>query len=336
MSTKVDYHKWTDKNPYNVQINKFFEQVFPNENVRKYFITVLSTCVSGLTKDEKFYLLNGCGSNGKSLTTDIMSKSLGDYYMSCDISLITRKRGQSNQASPEKVRMKGRRCGVFQEADEGEKMNVGLVKEITGGDMMLMRDLFKGSDEMIEFKPQMKYFLTANQLPDVPSTDEGTWRRLRVIQFTSKFTNTPIKPNEFLIDINLKQKIEQWAPIFASYLVHIYLTEYKIKPYLTEPPEVIASTNQYKMENDYLTEYFTECISITTDESNTVGINKLWDSYKEWFKKAYELKLATKRQEFIKFIIKKLGEPTRKGYTCIILNTTEDDSDDATKNELDV
>lgn len=336
MSTKNDYHKWSDKNPFNTQISKFFEQVFPNENVRKYFLTVLSTCVSGETKEEKFYIMTGCGSNGKSLTNDLMSKALGDYYMSCDISLITRKRGQSNQAAPEKVRMKGRRAGVFQEADDGEKMNVGIVKEMTGGDIMLMRDLFKGSDEMIEFKPQMKYFLTANQLPDVPSTDDGTWRRIRVIEFISKFTNNPTKQNEFHIDTTLKHKIEQWAQAFVSYLVHLYLTEYKTNKYLIEPPEVMASTNQYKMENDYLTEYFMDRINITGNSTDSVSTNNLWNDFKSWYKTEYDVKVMPKRPDFIKFMTKQLGAPTKKGFNNIQLNPIEGSDEDAPKNELDV
>ena len=36
--------------------------------------------------------------------------------------------------------------------------------------------------------------------PEVPSNDDGTWRRLRVISFDSKFTDNPTKPNEFKID----------------------------------------------------------------------------------------------------------------------------------------
>jgi phage/plasmid-associated DNA primase len=54
------------------------------------------------------------------------------------------------------------KIGTFQETDEGDKMNVGIMKEFTGGDKVLVRDLYKGSKEMIEFKPQMKYFLICN------------------------------------------------------------------------------------------------------------------------------------------------------------------------------
>ena len=318
LSTKNDYYKWNDKNPLNMQIFKFFDQVLPNKAVQNYFLNALCTCLTGATKEEKMYIMTGSGSNGKSLTMDLMYLALGDYYMSCPITIITRKRGQSNETSPEKVRMKGRRCGVFQETDDGEKMNVGVMKEFTGGDKVLVRDLFKGSAEMIEFKPQMKYFLTCNQLPEVPSNDDGTWRRLRVIQFGSKFTDKPTKVNEFIIDNTLKHKIEQWAPTFISYLIHIYNTDYKTKTYLTEPIEVMAFTNQYKMENDFYTEFITDKIIITNNVNDTIGRENLWDEFRDWYKKAYDSKNIPKRSDFIKFMTKQFGEPVKGGcYTNI-------------------
>ena len=314
LSTKNDYYKWNDKNPFNTHIFKFFDQVLPNKAVRNYFLNALCTCLTGTTKEEKLYIMTGSGSNGKSLTMDLMYLALGDYYMSCPITIITRKRGQSNETSPEKVRMKGRRCGVFQETDDGEKMNVGVMKEFTGGDKVLVRDLFKGSAEMIEFKPQMKYFLTCNQLPAVPSNDDGTWRRLRVIQFGSKFTDNPTKSNEFMIDNTLKQKIEQWAPTFISYLIHIYNTEYKSKTYLAEPDEVMAFTNQYKMENDFYTEFITDKIIITNNDNDTISRDNLWEEFKDWYKKTYDSKNPPKKSDLMKFMTKQFGEPIKGGY----------------------
>ena len=339
LSTKNDYHKWNEKNPYNIQISKFFSQVLPNEAVRKYFINALCTCLAGTTKEEKLYIMTGSGSNGKSLTMDLMYLALGDYYMSCPITIITRKRGASNETSPEKVRMKGRRCGVFQETDDGEKMNVGVMKEFTGGDKVLVRDLFKGAQEMIEFKPQMKYFLTCNQLPEVPSNDDGTWRRLRVIAFTSKFTDKPTKDNEFMIDTLLKQKIEQWAPTFASYLIHIYNTEYKNKVYLEDPEDVMASTKQYKMENDFYTEYINDRITVTTNASDMIGKETLWEDFRAWYKNAYEHGKLPKKPEFNKMMVKYFGGDINKTiFNNIVFNLKKDSVSGDTKpnHELDV
>jgi len=337
LSTRNDYHKWSEKNPYNSPIIKFFEQIMPNEKVRKYFLNALCTCISGETKEEKLYIMTGSGSNGKSLAMDLMYFALGDYYMSCPITIITRKRGQSNETAPEKVRMKGRRCGVFQETDDCEKMNVGVMKEFTGGDKILVRDLFKGANEMIEFKPQMKYFLTCNQLPEVPSNDDGTWRRLRVIEFGSKFTDNPSKPNEFKIDTTLKQKIEQWAPTFISYMLHLYITEYKNKTYLVEPDEVMASTKQYKLENDFYTEYIMDKIRVTNNPKDKISVTAIYENFRDWYKRGYESRGVPKRPEFIKFITKQFGEPVRGHYTNVVFNIIEEsDEDSGPKSVLDV
>lgn len=330
-STKNDYYKWTERSAYTQDILKFFEQIFPNPVVRKYFISALCTCVTGETNEQKLYILNGEGSNGKSKVMDLMSLALGDYYMSCPITVITKKRGNSNETSPEKVRMRGRRCGVFQETDDGEKLNVGVMKEFTGGDKVLVRDLFKGSNDMIEFKPQMKYFLTCNQLPTVPSNDDGTWRRLRVLEFVSKFTDKPTKENHFPIDKKLNEKLQRWAPTFISYLVHLYLTEYKNKE-LEDPIEVSASTDKYKMENDFFAEYLNDKLVITGTTTDKIGTENMWEHFKEWYKKSYE-KGIPKRTEFIKFISKSIKIVNKNMFVGVQFNIPEVEEP---TNELDL
>jgi P4 family phage/plasmid primase-like protien len=325
LSTKNEYHKWNEKNPYNAQIHKFLSQVLPNPDVRSYFVNALASCLAGTTKDEKLFILTGGGSNGKSLIMDLVFTALGEYYMSCPISMMTSKRGKSNETSPEKVRMKGRRCGCFQETDDGEKLNVGIMKEFTGGDKVLVRDLFKGSQEMLEFKPQMKYFLTCNQLPEVPSNDDGTWRRLRVIPFVSRFTDKPTKPNEYMIDTKLKaMSIPQWGPFFASYLIHIYNTEYKTKEYLSDPEAVMMSTKEYKAENDYIAEYIMDRLVVTTNPKNIITSAVMWEDFRLWYKTVYERGPAPKKTEVMKMIAKQLGITDTKDFPNLVFNMQKD------------
>ena len=80
------------------------------------------------------------------------------------------------------------------------------MKELTGGDTIEARGLFK---ELIEFKPQFKLVLTCNDLPEMPSDDEGTWRRVRAVEFPSKFTEHPDPniPYQFPIDTELITKV---------------------------------------------------------------------------------------------------------------------------------
>jgi P4 family phage/plasmid primase-like protien len=334
LSTGHDYVKWSEKNPYNNVIVKFFEQVLPKDSVRTWFLTVLSSCLSGSVKDEKFYILTGSGSNGKSLTMDLLYSALGEYYISCPISLLTRKRGESSQASPERVRMRGKRCGVYQEADEGEKLNVGLMKEMTGGDKIVCRDLFKGAGEMLEFVPQLKQFLTCNQLPTVPSNDEGTWRRIRVIDFSSKFIDNPTKLGEFKIDNELKNKIKNWSGAFFNYLIHIYNLHYKNCNYLSDPVEVLTSTNQYKAENDYYTEYILESIVVTGKSTDFISCASLLDNFRTWYKVNYPNGKTPKKIEFVKFMNKRFNPPDNDKYRNIIFTSSL--ANETKVNDLDV
>lgn len=335
-STNCDYYPFNKTNPYADKMFKFFTEILPNADVRNYLLLSLATCVAGHNKEEKCRIVTGTGSNGKSLLFSLVQQALGDYYISCPITIITRKRNSSNQASPELLRIKGTRCGCFQETDDDENLNVGILKEITGNDSFMVRGLYS---DPIEIKPQVKFFLACNQLPSVKSIDGGTWRRLRVVDFNSKFVECPdkSKPNEFLIDNTLKQKMKDWAPLFASYLIHKYITEYKHLTYLSEPAEVKCSTENYKAENDHFTEFFIKRIIYTGNKSDSVTIKNAYEDFRVWFRESRDNNTKSPPQnELNKFLIGKIGEPKSskwKGYT---LNNDYNKSESDDENEQNV
>lgn len=328
-STKNDYVKWSNKNPFYNNINTFFQQIITNEAVRKYFLLVLSTCVSGEIKEEKFYILTGCGSNGKSLTMDLMSLALGEYFMAVPITIITRPRGTSGQAAPEKVRMKGKRCGVYSEAEDGDCINSAVMKAMISGDPDLHRDLFKSSDEMIEVRCSMKHFLTANTMPEIKDTTDGAFRRIRIIDFNSKFKDNPEKANEFQIDNKLKQKIPLWGSAFISYLIHIYTTEYKELSGIKDPVEVITSTNAYRMQNDTYADYIFSAIEKTTEFKDGLTLTQLLNKFKSWVNDNCPGFKYPKTLEFKLSIEKVLGQVIEKGkYRYIKFKTIEEVDND--------
>jgi len=326
-STNVDYYPFNTKNPYSGKMLKFFEEILPNKNVRDYLLLSLSTCVSGHNKEEKLIIASGSGSNGKSLLFSLVQHALGDYYISCPITIITRKRNSSNQASPELLRIKGARCGCFQETDNNDELNVGIMKEITGNDSIMVRGLYS---EPIEFKPQVKFFLACNETPQIKKIDGGTLRRILNVLFGSKFVESPQKPNEFLIDNMLKQKIKDWGSIFSSYLVHLYVTEYKKLTTLKVPEEVKMSTNMYIMENDHFTEFFINKLEITENKKDTITVKTMYEEFKLWFKGSHEGTNVPKQTELNKFLYEKIGEPKAskwRGYK--IIDTEEKEIDDS-------
>ncbi len=60
----------------------------------------------------------------------------GDYCCTLPVSLITQKRGRAEGATPALAQTKGKRFACFQEPEGDESINVGLMKELSGGDTL--------------------------------------------------------------------------------------------------------------------------------------------------------------------------------------------------------
>ena len=194
MSTNIDYKPY-DKISKKLkgEIETFMEQLFPEKELRDYMYQHLASTCIGNIMNNTFNIYTGCGRNGKSILVDLMSKCLGDYKGTVPITLITQSRNTIGSTSPEIVQLMGTRYAVMQEPSKGDSINEGIMKEITGGDPIQGRALFK---DTITFVPQFKLVVCTNTLFDVKSNDDGTWRRIRVCDFMSKFLDTPYKDDD--------------------------------------------------------------------------------------------------------------------------------------------
>ena len=197
------------------------------------------------------------------------------------IALFTQKRAGSGSAAPEVIRLKGRRFVTMQEPDEKVALNTGLMKLVSSGEKMYARDLFKSG---CEFEVQAKFHLACNDKPEINSTDGGTWRRLMVINFVSKFTDTPKEINQFLIDESIQYLVnsQEWATPFLSYMIHT-LKEGKGFHKLQAPPKVMEYTSEYRNDNDGIARFMNEKIQASEIESES-GITKsiLSSVFKIW------------------------------------------------------
>ncbi len=252
-----------DRNVVN-EIETFFRQVLANVNVREYFLTMLASFLHGDIKQERFHIFTAGGSNGKSKTIELFERAFGEYCVKLPVALLTQKRAASNTATSEIARTKGKRFACLQEPGEDEKLNIGLLKELSGGDTILARALYK---EPVEFKPQFKLVLVCNHLPNVPAQDFGTWRRIRVIQFMSKFCENPQHENEFPVDIDLSRKISKWRKYFLPFLIEKYYSKYAKDFKLTEPQEILSYTNQYKQATDMVALFVDQHLKRSEDEN---------------------------------------------------------------------
>jgi P4 family phage/plasmid primase-like protien len=270
-STKITYDPEKHHSTYAcwAEMDKFLRSILPNENVRKYFLKHLSTCLNGGNEAQKFHILTGTGSNGKSMLMNLMATAFGDYCCKAPISLLTQQRNKSAAAAPELVRMKGRRFVTMQEPDEQVPLNTGLMKELASCEKITARDLYAGSKQMIDFDIQARFHLACNEKPKVNTTDGGTWRRLIVIDFPIKFVSEPRGPYELPVDESIVQKVvsEEWATCFMAYLIALYKEGNGWRK-ITPPHEVMAYTNEYKEESDVIARFVREYVH---DVATAVG-----------------------------------------------------------------
>jgi P4 family phage/plasmid primase-like protien len=336
-TTKIPYIPY-DENDINCrmiseEIIIFMEQLFPQEDLCRYMWDHLSSVLIGLKKEHVFNIYRGSGSNGKSLLTDLMTQSLGDYKGVVPITLVTDKRSTIGAANPEVMKLKGVRYAVMQEPSKDATINEGIMKELTGGDPLLGRALYSNSEI---FVPQFSLVVCTNALFEIKSNDDGTWRRMKLVDFLSKFvsegeTHTDDTKYVFPKDKNLKEKLPIWAPVFISMLVkRVCETNGEVE----DCPQVISSSNKYRQSQDAISGFIME--KIIKVDMNPYGVNQtsLNNTFKEWFQMNYGNRKVPKLSELIEIMVKKFGNRNPKTNKWYNIKIKEDECDEDDINNL--
>ena len=327
-TTKIDYvpfdpilNEGTIK-----QINEFMNKLFPIEELNKYMWNHLASCLIGTNLNQTFNVYHGSGSNGKSMLADLMSLTLGDYKGTVPITLVTEKRNAIGGTSSEVMQLKGIRYAVMQEPSKGVKLNEGIMKELTGGDPIQGRALYCESET---FEPQFKLVVCTNNLFDIESNDDGTWRRIRKCDFVSKFIDddephTDETPYIFKKDKTLKEKLHLFAPVFASMLVKI---AFETDGNVPDCEYVLNASNKYRNGQDHIAAFVKENIIRTDDNKDRIRKQELANHFKFWFAQEQGNKKMPKGEELYMYMDKKFGFHKPTGWAGVkILYPDETDN----------
>jgi P4 family phage/plasmid primase-like protien len=313
LSTETDYYEYTEEDENVVSIYTFMSQVFPDDEVRDYVFRLLSSFVEGRNPNEKFHIWTGVGGNGKSKLLELFESAFGQYTSKIPVTVLTQKtKTNSSSANPEVSRLKGKRTVSTQEPEENERFNVGIIKDWTGGDRITCRPLY---GEPFDFKPQFKMVFCCNHLPSLPPDDQGTWRRISVIEFRSRFVDKPDPNNkyEFKKDLYLADKLFAWKEAFMYILLEHY-KDYK-KHGLHEPQAVKDATREYQRNNDVYNDFVTDCL--IKDDKSSAKLEDTFRVFKDWWKEN-RCDKSPSRKDMKVSIEKKIGkyQSSAKGGWC--------------------
>ena len=308
-TTGIHYHEYNinDKKITTIgeELISFMEKLFPIPSLNKYMWDHLASCLIGGNINQTFNIYHGSGSNGKSILTDLMSYTLGEYKGIVPITLVTEKRNNIGGTSSELIQLKGVRYAVMQEPSKGVKLNEGIMKELTGGDPLQARALFQ---ECETFETQFKLVVCTNNLFDIESNDDGTWRRIRKCDFLSKFvdedeTHTDHEnPYVFPKDKSLKERLPQLAPVFAAMLVK---RAFETNGIVEDCEIVMSASNKYRKGQDHIAGYVNERIEKV--EGRMIPKRGLSSDFKLWFTQEHGTQKSPKLQELYDYMDKKFG-----------------------------
>lgn len=292
---------------------KFLNQIFNNdEELIHYVQKAIGYSFTGSVDEQCLFILNGRGRNGKSVFSNVVSDVAGNYAKQMNVQTIVAKKNQSGSANSDVARLEGARIVTSSELNEGDRFDESLVKQLTGGDKILARFLY-GSE--FEYKPKFKIWMATNHLPIIRGTDDGIWRRIKIIPFNIQI------PKE-KVDKKLEYKLKAEYTGILNWIVQGAIMWQQEG--LEDPEAVTNVIESYRAEMDPLDAFLEE--RCTTGQNYSIKAREMYDAYHEWAKESEEYKMSLNK--FGREMSKKLLRVKRRdGWYYVGLKLKEPDSD---------
>ena len=230
---------------------KFLARVFNNDQeLIDYIQRAVGYSLTGLTQEQVFFFLYGSGRNGKSTFTNLIAALLGDYFHKAQSQTFMLRSGQGTGPSEGVAALVGARFVSASELARGQRLDEQLVKDLTGGgDLVPARRLYKSE---FTFKPALKLWFYGNEKPQVNGTDEGIWRRVRLVPFTVTIPEDEVDPA-------LPEKLAAEMPGILAWAVRGCLDWQRQG--LGMPAAIKNATQEYRQEEDVIAQFLADnCI----------------------------------------------------------------------------
>lgn len=272
----VEYTDHADCPQWNAFLNDIFDG---DRDLIRYIQKAVGYSLTGSTAEQCVFFLYGTGRNGKSTFLEVLRDVFGGYITNIQPETIMVRSGGSGNANSDIARLKGARLVTSVEPNEGMRLNEGLLKQLTGDDVVTARKLY--SDEF-EFKPEFKLWMATNHKPIIRGTDTGIWRRIHLIPFT-------VQIPEEKVDRKLPYKLKSELPAILKWCVDGCILWQREG--LGMPAAVLNSVNEYRREMDVISTFIDACCIVAEGES--VSANKLFAVYSEWCEQYCEYRMSS-------------------------------------------
>ncbi|MBS0441182.1 MAG: PriCT-2 domain-containing protein [Proteobacteria bacterium] len=167
---------------------RFLNEVFQGDaETVDYVQRLAGYCLTGDVGAELLHFMYGFGANGKSVFANVFGHVMGGYVYHATIGLLVHDaRDTGKGPNPDMVRMAGARVVYVNETEQGARLSEVTMKALVSTEPVTTRELY-GSP--FTFVPTAKLLVRGNHKPVVTGTDNGIWRRLRLLPFLRQFND---------------------------------------------------------------------------------------------------------------------------------------------------
>ena len=267
--------------------------------MRKTYLSILRTGLSGM-RQEKLFIANGRGRNGKGLLNELMSATCGNYFYKMNIDVLTKP--IKSGANQEVANLHQKRFCVANEPNDKESILGGNIKRLTGDNVINARGLYSQNTETIL---NGTFVLELNKLIKLDGRiDDAIVARLVNIQFETFFTDdkTILTNNEHARPLNPYYKESEFRDTFKHALFHYLLHTAPKKLYICDASR--DATRDYLLKNNEFYNWINE-IYEKVETPTIYNYIKVKDIYNLWKTSDYYMNMSKeqKRKAVFKYFI---------------------------------
>ena len=267
---------------------KFLGLVTGGDKKLQYFLQLaVGYTLTGLTDEHCLFVLYGTGANGKTTFSETIRLLFGEYAKRVNIESLLQSWGSGQAATPSIAAMAGARFVLSSEIPEYRKLNESLVKDLTGGDAITARSLYANP---FTFRPTHKIWIFGNYKPQVSGTDEGIWRRIRVVPFT---VTIPKEKRRRMSDV-LAEFQNEMPGILTWAVKGSLLWQANGLPAVDA---VQSATAEYRNEQDLVRQFLEEKCEMCADSSVDKG--EFYKAWRVWCEAGGETEAAKRSQKWL-------------------------------------
>lgn len=247
-----------------------------NQAVADYLWRAFAYSITAEMHERCIFILSGTGRNGKSLLFKSVGELLGDYAASVSPAVLMKP--DDDRPMPGLAKLRGARFVFTSESDEFSRFNASLIKRLSGGDVLNVRDLYEKETELV---PSFKLWIATNDKPEASASDDALWDRIRLVPIEHKFPANREEAEElglpFMKDSDVLKAVDAEGPAFLAKLVSLVPTIAAAG--LKTPDTVTAATVAYRDEQDTVSIFVGDWLEVTGDETDSVQTSVMYEAY---------------------------------------------------------